>query len=62
MRHLEDVLSLLENESLHVKESKCDFGMMELVYLGHIISLEGVSLDPKKKKAIVEWPTPTNLS
>ena len=41
LQHLEMVLSTLEKESLYAKESKCEFGMIEL-YLGHIIRADGV--------------------
>ena len=62
LQHLEMVLSTLEKESLYAKESKCEFGMTELLYLGHIISAEGVQVDLEKIRAIVDWPTPTNLT
>lgn len=51
LRHLEEVLSILESESLFAKESKCEFGMKELLYLGHIISDEGVKVDPEKDQS-----------
>jgi hypothetical protein len=38
MRHLDEVLSIMEAQSLYAKESKCEFDMTELLYLGHIIS------------------------
>jgi hypothetical protein len=38
MRHLDEVLSIMEAQSLYAKESKCEFGMTKLLYLGHIIS------------------------
>ena len=62
LQHLEMVLSTLEKESLYAKESKCEFGMTELLYLGHIISVDGVRVDPEKIRAIVDWPTPMNLT
>lgn len=61
-QHLEEVLSILERESLYAKESKCEFGMTELLYLAHIISADGVRVDSEKIRAIVDWPTPTNLT
>jgi hypothetical protein len=36
MRHLDEVLSIMETQSLHAKESKCEFDMIELLYLGHM--------------------------
>lgn len=62
MRHLDEVLGILEAESLFAKESKCEFGMIELLYLGHIINSKGVSMDLKKIKAILDWLPPTNLT
>ena len=62
LQHLEMVLSILEKESLYAKESKCEFGMTELLYLGHIISADGLQVDYEKIRAIVDWPTPTNLT
>ena len=56
------VLSILEKESLYAKESKCEFVLIELLYLGHIISVDGVRVDLKKIRAIIDWPTPTNLT
>jgi hypothetical protein len=40
--HLEEVLGIMQAQSLYSKESKCEFGMRELLYLGHIISEHGV--------------------
>jgi hypothetical protein len=42
LAHLEEVLSIMQAQSLYAKESKCEFGMRELLYLGHIISGRGV--------------------
>jgi hypothetical protein len=44
MRHLDEILSIMETQSLYAKESKCDFGMTKLLYLGHIISAQGVQV------------------
>lgn len=62
MVHLDEVLSILDRESLYTKESKCSLGMEKLLYLGHIISGEGVSMDPEKVRAIIDWPTPQTLT
>jgi hypothetical protein len=42
MRHLDEVLSIMEAQSLYAKESECEFSMKEFIYLGHIISAHGV--------------------
>ena len=40
---------------------KVNFSYQEIKYLGHIISKEGVQMDPEKLKVIQEWPSPKNL-
>jgi hypothetical protein len=58
--HLRAVLSCLRENKLYGKLSKCSFFQKEIHYLGHIISGEGISVDPEKVKAIMEWPVPKN--
>jgi hypothetical protein len=41
--------------------SKCKFACLEVEYLGHIVSDKGVSADPGKIQAMVEWPFPKTL-
>ena len=55
------VLRLLEEKQLYAKGSKCYFGIQEVEYLGHIVSHEGVKVDPSKIKAIKEWKIPTSI-
>ena len=46
---------------MYAKTSKCFFGVQEVEYLGHIVSHEGVKVDPNKIKAIKEWKVPTTI-
>ena len=62
LQHIEEVLSILESESLFAKASKCEFGLEEILYLGHKISAKRVSVDEEKIKAIREWPKPKTLT
>jgi hypothetical protein len=61
LAHLEKVLDIMKTQSLSAKESKCEFGIRELLYLGHIISGKGVQVHQEKIRAIVDWPMPKNL-
>jgi hypothetical protein len=61
LAHLGKVLDIMKAQSLYAKESKCEFGMRELLYLGHIINGQGVQVHEEKIRAIVDWPTPKNL-
>jgi hypothetical protein len=58
--HLRVVLSYLRENKLYGKLSKCSFFQKEIHYLGHIISGEGISIDPEKVKVIMEWPVLKN--
>jgi len=60
--HLGIVLQTLADHQLYAKLKKCDFWMEKVHFLGHVISTEGVSVDPAKIAAIVEWPKPTNIT
>jgi len=60
--HLDKVLRILEEHSLYGKMSKCEFGMKEMLYLGHIISAEGVQVHMEKITAIRDWPTPKTVT
>jgi hypothetical protein len=61
LAHLEEVLDIMQAQSLYAKESKCEFGMRELLYLGYISSEHRVQVHQEKIKAILDWPTPKNL-
>ena len=43
------------------KLSKCDFWLKEVPFLGHIISAEGIRVDPAKIEAVVSWKSPRNV-
>jgi hypothetical protein len=62
MRHLDEVLSIMEARSLYAKDSKCKFGMTELHYLGQIISAQGLQVHQDKIRAIMDWSTPRNVT
>lgn len=61
LQHLRIILELLQQHQLYAKRSKCIFGCSKVEYLGHIISSQGVSADPRKIAATVSWPIPTSV-
>lgn len=61
MEHLASVYELMRLNQLFAKRSKCSFATDRVEYLGHFIQKEGVSTDPQKIRAIVEWPIPSSL-
>ena len=62
VEHLRIVLQLLRENKMYAKLSKCDFYKDRIHYLGHIISDEGMFVDPEKIEAIMNWPTPRNVT
>ena len=51
--HLRTVLQILRERQLYAKFSKCQFWLDKVAFLGHVISVKGISVDPQKIKAIV---------
>jgi hypothetical protein len=47
---------------LYAKFSKCEFCIKELPFLGHVVSPEGIAVDPGKVKEVLEWKSPTMVS
>ena len=52
-QHLRIVLETLREKRLYAKLSKCDFWLKEVSFLGHIVSAEGIRVDPIKIEAVV---------
>ena len=61
LEHIRQVLQSLKEEKLLINLKKCSFMQEEIVYLGFLILDDGLRMDPKKVKEILEWPTPQNV-
>jgi hypothetical protein len=59
--HLRVVLTRLWEHKLYAKFSKCEFWLDQVPFLGHILSAEGVAVDPGQVKDILEWKPPTTI-
>ena len=59
--HLRNVLKTIEEHKLYAKFKTCDFWMEKVHFLGHVISKEGVLVDPAKVEAVVNWLRPMNI-
>ncbi|GJZ88821.1 retrotransposon protein, putative, ty3-gypsy subclass [Tanacetum coccineum] len=55
-QHLRIVLEILRQKKLYAKFSKCEF------WLQHIVSADGIIMDPSKVEAITKWPRPTTVT
>ncbi|KAL5570682.1 hypothetical protein UlMin_020279 [Ulmus minor] len=60
--HLRITLRTLEEHKLYAKFSKCEFWLDKVHFLGHVVSKDGVSVDPAKIEAVSKWPAPTNVT
>ncbi|GAU29982.1 hypothetical protein TSUD_360970 [Trifolium subterraneum] len=60
--HLRIVLNILREKQLYAKFSKCEFWLSEVKFLGHVISQGGVSVDPSKVEAVLNWERPRTVS
>ena len=58
--HLRVVLQKLRDEKLYAKLSKCEFWLDSVAFLGHVVSKEGVRVDPAKIEAVQGWTRPTS--
>ena len=59
---LDEVFQRLKNANLKLKPSKCCFAQPQVMFLGHVVSRNGVHTDPSKTARVREWPVPANAT
>ena len=62
LQRFEAVFKKINKAGLKLKPSKCEFFRPEITYLGHVVSNKGIATDPKKIRAIQQWPRPTTVT
>jgi len=60
--HLRVVLTRLREHQLYAKFSKCEFWLKKVPFLGHILSEEGIVVDPSKVQEVMDWKAQTSVS
>jgi hypothetical protein len=60
-KHLRVVLQRLRDHQLYAKISKCEFWINEVSFLGHVISSEGIAVDPSKVRDVLYWEPPKSV-
>ena len=55
------VLQKLREHQFYAKFSKCEFWLNKVNFLGHVISEEGIAVDPDRVRLIQEWNPPKNV-
>jgi hypothetical protein len=61
LKHLRAVFTILREHKLYAKLSKYEFGQPQIDSWGHIISGEGLAVDPSEIESMTPWPTPTSV-
>ena len=61
LKDLSEVFARLKTANLTLNRRKCHFFTEEFLYLGHVVSEEGIKPDPKKMEAIVKMRAPVNV-
>ncbi|KAK2436721.1 hypothetical protein QL285_021693 [Trifolium repens] len=60
--HLRLVLQVQRDRKLYANPSKCEFWMKTVNFLGHVISEEGISVDPAKIETVLAWKQPQTVT
>ena len=60
--HLRMVLEKLRQNQLYAKFSKCEFWLEKVAFLGHVLTTEGVAVDPTKIEAVTKWQQLKNVT
>ena len=60
-KHLCIILQTLREHRLYAMFSECEFWLPKVNFLGHIVSSDGVSVDPSKIEAVTDWQPPKNV-
>ena len=60
--HLRIILEKLRQNQLYAKFSKCEFWLEKVAFLGHVLTADGVVVDPAKIEAVLEWQQPKNVT
>jgi hypothetical protein len=61
-KHLRIILQRLQDHQLYAKFSKCVFWLKEVPFLGHVISAEGIAVDPSKVQEVLDWKSPKSIT
>jgi hypothetical protein len=59
-KHLHLIMEKLREHKLYAKFSKCEFWLNKVGFFGHIVSAEGVVVDPSKVESVTKWESPKN--
>ena len=61
LQHLREVLIILSREKFYAAIAKCSFMTDSVLFLGYVVSEDGLSVDESKVIAVKQWPIPTTV-
>ena len=59
--HLRLVLQILREKKLYANLKKCEFWLTMVKFLGHVMSKEGILVDPHKVETVLNWERPRSI-
>ena len=61
LEHIQKVLEVLQEQKLYANLEKCSFMTNEVIFLGYVVTANGIQMDPSKIEAIINWPIPQSI-
>ena len=61
VEYVRKVLLVLREQRLYAKFSKCQFWFQKIVFLGRVVSKDGIAVDPAKVEIVIGWARPTTV-
>ena len=61
LQHLREVLIVLSREKFYTAIAKCSFMTDSVLFLGYVVSKDGLSIDESKGTVVKQWPIPTTV-
>src|SRR2546426_4064673 len=62
VEHVKLVLDVLREQNLYAKLKKCSLCLDSVIFLGFVVTAQGIAVDEEKVKVIQEWPKPTSVT
>jgi hypothetical protein len=60
-QHFQVILQWFRDHQLYAKFSKCAIWLKEVPFLGHVIPVEGIAIDPRKIQEVLDWKSPWSV-
>lgn len=62
LQHLREVLCVLHREKFYATVQKCVFMTPKVLFLGYVVSGDGLQVDESKIEVVRHWPRPKTLT